>query len=109
MSVCGHIFVDSRWRLEAKTERHRVLCDTHSGTGGGAGATCRHWDTDFTLRMLLLLRGLALSRLPSQQVDLSLIKAAEVAINDVISQLPQQLVDEAQQFRVARARAAGKA
>jgi hypothetical protein len=36
-----------------------------------------------------------------------LIKAAEVAINDVINQLPKQLVVEAQQFRVARA--AGKA
>lgn len=41
------------------------------------------------------------------QVEPELIKAAEVAINDVINQLPKQLVVEAQQFRVARA--AGKA
>ena len=41
------------------------------------------------------------------QVDPELIKAAEVAINEVINELPKKLVDEAQQFRVARA--AGKA
>jgi hypothetical protein len=37
------------------------------------------------------------------QFDPELIKAAEVAINEVINELPKQLIDEAQQFRVSRA------
>jgi hypothetical protein len=37
------------------------------------------------------------------QFDPDLIKSAEVAINEVISELPQKLVEEAQQFRVTRA------
>jgi hypothetical protein len=41
------------------------------------------------------------------QFDPELIKSAEVAISEVIKELPQKLVDEAQQFRVDRA--AGKA
>jgi len=40
-----------------------------------------------------------------EQVSVSLVKDAELAINDVIAKLPKDLVQEAQQFRATRAAA----
>lgn len=53
-------------------------------------------------RLLLPLLLLLLLTLPTQ-VDPQLGKAAETAIDALIKELPQDLVEQAQQYRVARA------
>lgn len=84
------------------TDTEANLSAEYGGTGGSNASVDAVY---VALGRVLTISGRTIK--DEAQVDPELIKAAEVAINDVINQLPNKLVEEAQQFRVARA--AGKA
>lgn len=75
-----------------------TLSAEYGGTGGSNAAVDAVY---VALGRVLTISGRTIK--DEAQFDPALIKSAEVAIDEVISQLPKQLVEEAQQFRVARA------